>query len=269
MFTAGYIATIFMGLILGVMGGGGSILTVPILVYLFQIPPVTATGYSLFVVGITSLVGALIYFRRGETDFKTGLALAVPSAMGVSISRLFLLPSLPLVIYEYNGFTLSKDILIMVAFAGIMLAAAISMIRKKPASADSTNSKPKLAFVIVQGLVLGLIAGFVGAGGGFLIIPALVMLAKLPMRKAIGTSLMIITFQSLIGFIGDVVKAPFIDWNLLLLTGALASSGIAAGSLIAKRFNEQLLKKAFGIFVLLMGAAILLQQFAQLTRSSL
>jgi len=268
MLTAGYVATIMMGVILGIMGGGGSILTVPILVYLFQIPPVTATGYSLFIVGMTSLIGAIIYFRRGETDFKTGAALAVPSAIGVSISRLYLVPALPPEIYRYNNFVLSKDILIMISFAFIMLSAAVSMIRIKPVVKDK-KSEARFSAIATQGLILGLIAGFVGAGGGFLIIPALVMLIGLPMRKAVGTSLMIITFQSLVGFAGDAFNAPAIDWNMLYITAAAASSGIALGSIVAKRFNEQILKKTFGIFVLIMGAAILFEQLASLTRSSL
>lgn len=262
----GYLASLAMGITLGLMGGGGSILTVPILVYLFSISPMLATGYSLFVVGTTALFGSFVYLRKGEIDFHAGLGFAVPSVIGVNISRGVILPWIPDSLAHINGVVLNKEILVMLTFAIIMVAASMSMIFNK------IDRKPMLGqplkrmmFIVLQGLGVGLIAGFVGAGGGFLIIPTLVFLAGLTMRVAVGTSLMIIAFQSLLGFAGDVSRGLLIDWTLLAYVVSFAVVGIMAGSLVAHRINEKKLKVAFGWFVLAMGVAILLQQIIQLS----
>lgn len=258
---AGYFASFMMGIILGLMGGGGSILTVPILVYLFQLSPTIATGYSLFIVGLTALVGSAFYIRKGDIDAKVGLAFAIPSVIGVSLSRALIVPAIPVVIFNFAGFALTKEVLVMASFAILMIAAAYSMIKKKPAS-PTTKVRPqlRLALIAFEGLGVGVIAGFVGAGGGFLIVPALVILAKLPMRVAVGTSLAIIAAQSLFGFVGDIARGGIVDWFLLVTIAAIAMIGIVTGSLFAHKIKEQNLKTAFGWFVLLMGATILLEQ---------
>lgn len=264
--TAGFIASFAMGIVLGLMGGGGSILTVPILVYLFKTPPLTATGYSLFVVGITALIGALMYFKKGEIDLKSGVALAIPSTIGVSLSRIVILPNIPETIWKINGFTFTKDFLIMFLFSILMIVASFSMIKKKSEEKPlSAKSSGQILSIALQGLALGLIAGFVGAGGGFLIIPALVFLIRLPMKKAVGTSLMVITFQSLIGFSAEVINGSQVEWRFLITVAVCAVFGIISGSIIAEKINEQTLKKAFGIFVLAMGTMILIEQVRNLT----
>lgn len=261
----GYVASFVMGITLGLMGGGGSILTVPILVYLFSLSPTIATGYSLFVVGTTALIGSIMYIRKGEIDIKVGLVFAIPSAIGVAISRSLIIPKIPEVIFVVSGFTLTKEILIMVTFAALMIAASFSMIKKKNESNTSEKSQLlRFIFIALKGLVIGLIAGFVGAGGGFLIIPALVLLAGLSMRVAIGTSLMIIALQSLLGFAGDISRGITVDWTLLGGVTAVAAIGIIIGSAIANKIKEQKLKIAFGWFVLLMGTFILIEQFRHL-----
>lgn len=261
----GYIASLFMGLTLGVMGGGGSILTVPILVYLFGVAPSMATGHSLFVVGLTALVGSVMAFRRHEVDFKVGFLFVVPSVIGVNISRGLILPRIPELIFFFDLFVLSKEILIMATFAVLMIMASFSMIKKK-AAIQAQASKPHSRAISIggQGLIVGLIAGFVGAGGGFLIIPALVLLAGLSMRMAIGTSLAIIATQSLLGFAGDLLRGADIHWSLLMTVAAIAILGIVAGSKMAHKMKEQQLKIAFGWFVLVMGASILIEQFRHL-----
>lgn len=262
----GYIASFLMGIILGLMGGGGSILTVPILVYLFSLPPTQATGYSLFVVGVTAMIGSALYIRKGDINFKVGLSFAVPSVIGVNVARGLILPKIPEAVVQIDGFTLTKEILIMAIFAILMIAASFSMIKRR-SERKPTEVNPLLQMVIValQGLVVGLIAGFVGAGGGFLIIPALVVFAGLAMRVAIGTSLTIIAVQSLIGFGGDVIRGSPVSWELLSLIAAIAVIGIVVGSAFAHKVKEQNLKTAFGWFVLVMGTTIFIEQFTRLS----
>lgn len=257
----GFAASLLMGITLGLMGGGGSILTVPILVYLFSVSPVAATGYSLFVVGTTALIGSLFYVRSKEVDYRTAWAFALPSVIGVNLSRAFVIPYIPAVLLTGEFFTLTKDVVIMVAFAVLMLAASYSMIRKNGVRALAPDY-PALSMLrlALTGAGIGLIAGFVGAGGGFLIIPALVFIAALPMRTAVGTSLVIIAFQSLLGFSGDVARGADINWTLLLSITAFAAAGIAIGTVFSGKIKEQKLKIAFGWFVLVMGGILLTEQ---------
>lgn len=264
--TLGFIASFLMGITLGLMGGGGSILTVPIMVYLFGFSPTLATGYSLFVVGLTALIGSAMYIRKGEIDFKTGFFFALPSVIGVNISRGLIIPKIPQTILNFNNFTLTKEILIMVTFAALMMIASFSMIKNK-SERNSMSMQPLMRWTLIafEGLMVGLIAGFVGAGGGFLIIPALVLLAGLSMRVAVGTSLMIIATQSLLGFAGDLSRGISVNWPLLLKVAAIAVVGIIVGSAVAHKIKEQQLKKTFGWFVLLMGFAILIEQLHKLS----
>lgn len=264
MILLGYMASILMGLSLGLVGGGGSILTVPILVYLFGVPPVLATAYSLFIVGLIALVGAVQSYRAGQVELKQGLIFAVPSFLGVYGARAYLLPSLPDLIQVFN-FEISKAGLIMGAFAVLMLLASGSMIFGKSPAAPAKGPKLKLsnkkiALIAIEGLVVGAITGFVGAGGGFLIIPALVILVSMPMKMAVGTSLMIIASKSLFGFLGDIGQHGGMDVWLLVKISAIAIVGLFIGSYLKSRINETLLKKGFGYFVLIMGTFILLDQ---------
>ncbi len=265
---AGYLASILMGLSLGLIGGGGSILTVPILVYLFQVPVLEATAYSLFIVGLTALVGGLSSYRRGDVDLRTGLIFAAPSFLGVFVTRSWIVPSLPDPIMALSGFAISKPLFIMVVFAVLMLAASVSMIRSNkttaPIAALPLTAIKRNILIALEGLVVGSITGLVGAGGGFLIIPALVLLVGLPMRIAVGTSLFIIAIKSLLGFTGDLRNGLAADWQLLFSIVGLAVIGILVGGTFAKRVQEAKLKKAFGYFVLLMGSVILFQQFSKI-----
>jgi len=259
----GYIASFFMGITLGLMGGGGSILTVPIMVYLFGLSPTVATGHSLFVVGLTALAGSAMYIRKGEVDFKTGLSFAIPSVIGVNITRGMIIPRIPEVLFNLHGFALTKEGLVMVTFATLMIAASYSMIKTKPEQKPQ-GAKPWVRTMLMafEGLIVGCVAGFVGAGGGFLIIPVLVLWAGLSMRIAIGTSLMIIALQSLLGFSGDLARGMAVDWTLLTIVATIAAVGIVVGSAVANKINERKLKTAFGWFVLLMGTTILIEQLS-------
>jgi uncharacterized protein len=254
----GFAAAILIGVSLGLIGGGGSILTVPVLVYILGVDPVLATAYSLFVVGSTSLVGAGTYMKKGLVNYKTAIVFAIPSFIAVFLTRKFLVPSLPDPLFTVGEAIVTKNIGIMVFFALIMLAASFSMIRNKKCVDCDENEPVKFNFpmIALEGSVVGVITGIVGAGGGFLIIPALVILARLPMKMAVGTSLLIIAAKSLIGFLGDV-GTQSIDWQMLLIFTGLSIVGIFIGSALSKKINEKVLKTGFGWFVLLMGIYII------------
>ena len=253
----GYVGALFIGLVLGLTGGGGSILTVPILVYLMSINPVTATAYSLFIVGTTSTFGAIQNYRKNLVDIKNGFIFAIPSFIAVYLTRKYIVPEIPKVIIE-SPFLITKDTFLMLFFAVIMVFGALSVLKKK---SQNTNSEEKrnLILIGIQTFTIGIIIGLVGAGGGFLIIPSLILFAKLPMRKAVGTSLFIIAMNSLVGFIGDVQNLE-IDWLFLLTFSAISVAGIFTGMYLTKYTNESQLKKIFAYFVLLMAAIILLKE---------
>ena len=258
---AGYIASIFIGISLGLIGGGGSILTVPVLVYLFGVEPVLATAYSLFVVGSTSLVGAFPKYKSGEVNLKTALIFGLPAIAAVYATRAFIVPALPNEIFTIGTFVVSKALMMMILFAILMVFASVSMIRGKKAKAEDEVVEQKFNYplILVEGAIVGVLTGLVGAGGGFLIIPALVILSKLPMKQAIGTSLLIIAAKSLIGFTGDLGKETM-DWTLLLTVTALAIAGIFIGNKLSKKVSANSLKKGFGWFVLVMGIYIIVKE---------
>jgi uncharacterized membrane protein YfcA len=256
----GYVGALLIGVVLGLIGGGGSILTVPILVYLLFINPVTATAYSLFVVGVSSLVGALRNIQKGLVDFRTAIVFAIPAFIAVYIARKYLVPAIPEVIFSVGDFDLTNNIAIMLFFALVMLVASVSMIRnKREDNGEETEVSYNYPLIIVEGVLVGLITGIVGAGGGFLIIPALVLLAKLPMKKAVATSLLIIAIKSLIGFLGDVQNLD-IDWTFLLIFTGLSVVGIFIGIYLSNFIEGKKLKKGFGWFVLVMGIYIIYKE---------
>jgi len=256
----GYLGALIIGIVLGLIGGGGSILTVPILVYLLFINPVTATAYSLFVVGVSSLVGAIRNIQKGLVDFRTAIVFAIPAFIAVYTTRRFLVPAIPDKLFSIGDFLVTKNIGIMIFFAIIMLVASISMIkeRKAKAVADAVIVF-NYPLIVTEGLIVGVITGIVGAGGGFLIIPALVLLAKLPMKKAVATSLLIIAIKSLIGFIGDIENLD-IDWSFLLIFTGISVLGIFLGIYLSNFIEGKKLKKGFGWFVLIMGVYIIYKE---------
>ena len=259
----GYIASIFIGISLGLIGGGGSILTVPVLVYLFGIGAEMSTAYSLFIVGSTALVGGVRNAFLGNVNYKTAVVFTIPAFIAVYATRAYLVPAIPNEIINLGKYVLTKDIAIMVFFALVMLAASVSMIRNKSKAEEEENTVPQLNLpaIILEGTVVGVLTGIVGAGGGFLIIPALVLFAKLPMKKAVGTSLFIIAAKSLIGFIGDVQRyGDQLDWTLLLTVTAIAVFGIFVGIYLNNFIDGKKLKKGFGFFVLLMAVYIIGKQ---------
>lgn len=257
----GYFASILIGVALGLIGGGGSILTVPVLVYLFNVDTVAATSYSLFIVGLTSAVGSFSYFRNGLVNVKTALIFGIPSIIAVFLTRAYIVPAIPKEVFQLGDFIVTKGILLMLLFALLMIAASYSMIKKDTRKAENNDSPQVFNYPVIlfEGAVVGVLTGLVGAGGGFLIIPALVVLSKLPMKEAVGTSLAIIAAKSLIGFMGEGNETA-IDWTLLFSVSAFAIVGIFIGTMLSKKIDGAKLKPAFGWFVLVMGIYIILKE---------
>ena len=256
---AGFIASVLMGLSLGLIGGGGSILTVPILVYLFNVNPVLSTSYSLFVVGLTSLIGSYSHFKKGNLDVKTALIFGIPSIVSVYAVRKFVVPIIPDPVFSIGEILVTKSVFVLMVFSVLMVVAALSMIRKNKREVLDCEQKISYNFPLIlgEGILVGAITGLVGAGGGFLIIPALVLFGGLCMKKAVGTSLLIIALKSLIGFTGDLGSGLQLDVPFMLMFAGLATVGIIAGTLISKYISNEKLKPAFGWFVLAMGLYII------------
>jgi uncharacterized membrane protein YfcA len=256
----GYLASLVIGVSLGLIGGGGSILTVPVLVYLFGVDPVLATAYSLFIVGSTSLVGALPKYKAGEINIKTAIIFGIPSIVAVYATRAFIVPAIPAEVFSIGSLVVTKPLLMMMIFAVLMVFASVSMIRGNSSNNQEEGEQVfNYPMILLEGAIVGVLTGLVGAGGGFLIIPALVLFSKLPMKQAIGTSLLIIAAKSLIGFTGDLGKQEM-DWTLLFSVTGLAIIGIFAGNALSKRVSAESLKKGFGWFVLVMGIYIIVKE---------
>jgi uncharacterized protein len=257
----GFLASILIGVALGLIGGGGSILTVPVLVYLFSIDAVLATAYSLFIVGLTSAVGSVTYFKKGLVNIKTAIVFGIPSIIAVFATRAFIVPAIPQEVFSVGEFMVTKSILMMLLFAVLMIAASYSMIKKDKKKSAEMEGKQSFNYplILIEGAVVGVLTGLVGAGGGFLIIPALVVLSKLPMKEAVGTSLVIIAAKSLIGFFGEGGET-MIDWMFLFKVSAFAIVGIFIGAALSKKIDGAKLKPAFGWFVLIMGVYIIIKE---------
>lgn len=259
----GYTLALLIGISLGLIGGGGSILTVPVLVYVMRVHPTLSTAYSLFIVGITALAGSVSYMQKKLVSFKTALIFSIPSFISVFLVRRYVIPAIPDEIVKIANFVLTRDILLMLIFAVLMFFASISMIRNKKGTSEDENQEVQFNFPLIftEGLVVGAITGLVGAGGGFMIIPALVLFAKLPMKMAVGTSLLIIAAKSLIGFTGDMNNPNMhIDWNLLMIFSAIALVGIFVGSYLSNFISGAKLKTGFGWFVIIMAVYILAKE---------
>ncbi len=254
----GYLAALFVGVVLGLIGSGGSILTVPIIVYLFLLNPITATAYSLFVVGVTAFWGAIRNIQKGMIDYRVGIAFAIPSFIAIYITRKYLLPAIPDKLFLAGDFLFTKNAALMVFFAVVMLIAALYMIKdKKIENEENSNIQYNYLSLSLQGFIIGVLTGILGVGGGFLIIPALVLWTGLPMKKAVGTTLLIIAVKSLIGFLGDIENLT-IDWVFLLSFTSISVIGIFLGIYLSNFIDGKKLKKSFGWFVLIMGIYILI-----------
>lgn len=264
MFTAGFFLAVLVGISLGLLGSGGSILTVPIMVYILGVDPVSATGYSLFVVGISSLLGGIKNFNQQKIEFKAVLFFGIPSIITVYLTRGYLMPLIPPIILKTEYLQLTKPVFLMIVFAIIMIMASLSMIRPcKDCEKNTDDSKPDFNYlmILLMGALVGIVTGLVGAGGGFLIVPVLVFFAKIPMKSAVVTSLFIIAINSAIGFIGFFThEHSMIDWILLIKFTLLAVVGIFFGMFLSGKISGEKLKTGFGLFVLVMGFYIITKE---------
>jgi len=257
----GYLASALIGISLGLIGGGGSILTIPVLVYLLGVNAIDATAYSLFIVGATALVGAYPKYRQGLVNVKTAIIFGIPSIIAVFISRKLLVPAIPSTLFSIGSLVITKSILMMLLFAVLMVFAAVSMIKNQKVASTETETKQKHynPLILLEGVKVGILTGLVGAGGGFLIIPALVIFTGLPMKVAVGTSLLIIASNSLIGFIGDFGHFQM-NWSILFSVTGIAIIGIFIGNYLSLKIDGAKLKKGFGWFVLIMGIYIIVKE---------
>ena len=256
---AGYLLAILVGLTMGLIGGGGSILTVPILVYLFGMDPLMASSYSLFVVGFTSGIGVVSHYKKGNIRFKNALFFGVPSIIGVFATRKYLVPLIPSHVFSIHGFIVTKSTLLLILFAILMISASYYMIRKSDDKDPNLNAGIYKKTLILLGLIIGSLTGLLGAGGGFMIVPVLIY-CSLNMRQAVGTSLFIMTLSSLIGFLGDVHLGVEIDYLFLLKYSGMAAIGILIGTYLSDYISSTKLKPAFGIFILISGIYILIKE---------
>ncbi len=257
----GYIAAVCIGLILGMLGGGGSILSIPILVYLFHFDVVLASAYSLFIVGTTSLVGAIPKYKEHLVNVRTGLLFGIPSIVSIFATRRWVVHAIPDIVWQVDGFILTKRLLLLGLFAILMVLASISMIKERQ-ERKNDQERFRTFLVILEGLLIGFLTGLVGAGGGFLIIPALVLLTGLTFKAAVGTSLFIIAINSLMGFMGDLFNYSM-DWQFLLTITGLAVLGILIGNVLSQKATSRQLRKIFGWFILVMGCWILIREVLQ------
>jgi uncharacterized membrane protein YfcA len=256
----GYILAVFVGMTLGMLGSGGSILSVPILVYVMGIEPTLATAYSLFVIGTTSLVGGIHKAKQNLVDFNKVILFGIPAIISVFVTRKILVPRIPDVIFSTDNFTLTKSVLIMVVFAFVMIIASVRMIKPLKEKIVYRDFKLNYFKIALMGILIGIVSGFVGAGGGFLIVPTLLFFANTPIKMAVGTSLFIVSAQSLIGFTGDIMSDQIIDWKLLELFTLASIVGIFIGNFISKKVADEKLKTSFGWFVLSMGIYIIIRE---------
>jgi uncharacterized membrane protein YfcA len=254
------VASMAIGLSLGLIGAGGSILTIPVFVYVLKKDPISSSVYSMFVVGMSSMAGSIQSMINKLVDFKAAIAFGIPSVIGVFIARKAIFPLIPAELFSVGSFTLSKNILFMLCLAFLMFFAALRML-KPVMKNDQAEEKerPATIWIVVRGLFVGTITGLLGIGGGFLIVPALYFLVNLPVKRAIGTALIIITINSLFGFLNSYSTMD-IDWLLLVKFSLGATAGILIGTKLSQKIPGTYLKKVFGWCILSMSFYIVYKQ---------
>jgi len=257
----GYIMALFIGISLGLFGGGGSILAVPVLAYLFSLDEKVATAYSLFIVGFAALVGGIKQNINNNVDWITAVVFGIPALIGVWIVRHYVIPELPDVLFDIGDFAISRRMGMFGVFIVLMVAAALSMLKENMRKGGSGDISYNYPLILIEGLIVGAVTGLVGAGGGFLIIPALVVLTNLDIKKAIGTSLVIIALKSILGFFLADALIMSIDWNFLIVFTSITITGIFLGVYIGNFIDGNKLKKGFGYFILAMSIFMFIIEF--------
>ena len=256
----GFFGAFLTGIVIGLFGGGGSILAVPIFVYLFKLNPVIATSYSMFVVGFSSAIGTLINIKKKLIAYKTAVIFTLPALVSVYMTRRFLIPNIPEILYSFENFDITKKMVLMLFFSFVIILSSIFMMRKpKPENITKLTTKLNYGLLISNGVGVGVLTGLVGAGGGFIIVPALVVFARITIKQAVATSLIIITFNSLIGFSSDLFLLNM-QWDFLILFTAISVSGIFVGTYISSHVRESTLKANFARFMIVMAVVIIFKE---------
>ena len=260
----GYLGALFVGITLGLIGSGGSILSLPIFVYLFGLNPVIASAYSLFTVGLTSLVGSIKNIKLKFIDINTVVYFSFSAAISVYVTRKYLIDLIPDEIVTIGSLLITKEKFLMLFFSILIYFAGIAMIKKRMNKSKSQRRKSKYdkGLILLEGTLVGFVTGLVGAGGGFIIIPVLVLFSKLNMKNAIATSLVIISVKSLIGFIGDI-ENHLIDWVFLLKFSFISIIGIYLGQAIGLKIDGSKLKKGFGYFIIIVASCVIILEIYQ------
>jgi len=256
-----FAASLGIGLSLGLIGAGGSILTIPVFVYILKKDPLSSSVYSMFVVGVSSMAGSIQSIFNKLVDFKAVLTFGIPSVLGVFISRKTIFPIIPDELFSIGSFILSKSMLLMLCLSLLMFLAARRML--KPAIKNAYGGqldKQVTISLFLRGLLVGMVTGLLGIGGGFLIVPALYLLVNLPVKKAIGTALLIITINSLFSFLNSYSSMQ-IDWLLLIRFSLGAILGIMIGTQLSRKIPGDYLKKTFGWVILGMSFYIVYKEF--------
>jgi len=257
---AGYLMVFIIGVVMGIIGAGGSILTSSVLIYIFSINPVLSASYTLLNVGIISLVGVVQYFRKNQVDVRTGFLFALPALLVVFLMRRIIMPSIPSCICQFGTFELTRKLLVMIVFAAVMILVSWSMIRQPlPKENIVQNQRSALALILPGGLA-GIITGFTGAGGGFVIVPALIFFTGLDIKKAVGTSLFIIAINTATGFISDYSSGVQYDWSFLFKLISVTVAGMLFSSLLTTRISNNKLRRVFGITILVIGCWIVIKE---------
>jgi uncharacterized membrane protein YfcA len=254
----GYLTLIGIGIILSVMGGGGSLLSVPILVYLFSLDIVTASSYSLFIVGTTSLLGAVLKQKEQRIDMRSGIIFGTCSVIAIFSTRKWIVPWIPETMFVGNDFFVTKRTLILSVFALLAIAASIIILMRHTLPSRN-HGKPRLQFLLPVSATTGVLVGFVGAGGGFLILPSLITFGRLPFNMAIGTTLLVIAFNSLLGFVADVTNYT-VNWLFLLTVTGLATVGMLLGNRYCTKIPLHYLRISLGWIMLTTAVGILIKE---------
>jgi uncharacterized protein len=254
----GYLALIGIGVVLSLMGGGGSLLSVPILVYLFSLDIVTASSYSLFIVGTTSLLGAWLKQKEQRVDLRSGMMFSASSVVAIFLARKWILPWIPEELLSLNSILITKRALILTIFALLAITSSL-IILLRPTWHSVDQGKQRLKFLLPVGFTTGMLVGLVGVGGGFLILPSLIIFARLPFKIAVGTTLLVIGFNSLLGFLGDVMNYP-IHWLFLLIITGLATLGMWLGNVCGEKIPVNYLRVTFGWIMLIVAIGIIVKE---------
>ncbi|MBL4578083.1 MAG: sulfite exporter TauE/SafE family protein [Flavobacteriales bacterium] len=264
----GYAGAIVVGLLVVLIGAGGSILTVPVLVYLFHISPVIATGYALLIVGTTSIISTLSYIRRQLVNYRIAVIFGIPSVLAVYLTRRYMLPAIPDEMFTIGDTLITKDSFLMLLMGCLIFVSATTMVLVKR-KYDTTDEPDLNTFyytrmILIEGLIIGVLTGLVGTGGGFMIIPALVIMCNQPIKTAIGTALLIASAKSGIGFLGEMSTNSNIDYELIFKFTGFALVGIAIGTYLSDKISGYKLRNYFGYFLYLVGVIILIKEIFSL-----